>query len=218
MPVPSEPKIYHIVHYDRLPSIITDGVLWCDAEIVARKPIGTTIGMTKIKERRLKELTLDSHPDLHVGDCVPFYFCPRSVMLYLIHIASSELTYKDGQEHIIHLEIDLNAAIDWADENDLRWAFSLSNAGSYWFEDRCDYKDLNEINWDAVQHNKWGYRGVSPSIKEGKQAEFLVENSFPWSLVSNICVQSRATYNAVEKALLGQDHQPAVKIKREWYY
>ena len=33
MPMPDEPKVYHIVHVNRLPSIITDGHLWCDAEM-----------------------------------------------------------------------------------------------------------------------------------------------------------------------------------------
>lgn len=70
MTVPAQPKIYHIVHVDRLPSIITDGYLWCDAQIVRRATSGTTIGMGKIKERRLQK-TLNSFPDLHVGDCVP---------------------------------------------------------------------------------------------------------------------------------------------------
>ena len=88
MTVLAQPKIYHIVHVDRLPSIIEDGCLWCDAEILRRAPRGTTIGMTGIKQRRLYELTLNSHPDLYVGDCVPFYFCPRSIMLYLINQAN----------------------------------------------------------------------------------------------------------------------------------
>ena len=30
---PAEPKLYHIVHVDRLASIISDGCLWCDAEV-----------------------------------------------------------------------------------------------------------------------------------------------------------------------------------------
>ncbi len=47
---------------------------------------GTTIGMSSIKRRRSIERTLNSHPDLHVGDCVPFYFRPRSVMLFLLHM------------------------------------------------------------------------------------------------------------------------------------
>ena len=64
--------------------------------------------MNQIKERRLKELTLSSHPGLHVGDCVPFYFCPRSIMLYLIYRANHpELAYRGGQKPIVHLEADL---------------------------------------------------------------------------------------------------------------
>jgi hypothetical protein len=74
MTVPAQPKIYHIVHVDRLPSIIADGHVWCDAEIIRRSPPGTTVGMNHIKQRRL-QLSLTSHPQLHVGDCVPFYFC-----------------------------------------------------------------------------------------------------------------------------------------------
>src|SRR5690242_3242018 len=95
--VPPQPKIYHIAHMDRLPSIVADGFLWCDAEIMRRSPPGTTIGMNSIKQRRLNELRLTSHPDLHVGDCVPFYFCPRSVMLYLIYQGNHpEMNYRGG--------------------------------------------------------------------------------------------------------------------------
>jgi hypothetical protein len=73
--VPQKPKIYHIVHVDRLPSIVAAGFLWCDAEVIRHALAGTTIGMSRIKQRRLT-LPLNSHPDLHVGDCVPFYFFP----------------------------------------------------------------------------------------------------------------------------------------------
>ncbi|MDA8003883.1 MAG: DUF4433 domain-containing protein, partial [Alphaproteobacteria bacterium] len=84
MRVPDHPKIYHIIHVDRLSAVAGDGYLWCDAEMEKRPGTGTKIGMSKIKKRRLEELTLESHPDLYVGQCAPFYFCPRSVMLYLI--------------------------------------------------------------------------------------------------------------------------------------
>ena len=97
MPIPAQPKIYHICHVDRLPSIVADDCLWCDAEIEQRAAAGTTIGMNSIKQRRMTELTLTSHPKLRVGDCVPFYFCPRSVMLYLIYMANHrELSYQGG--------------------------------------------------------------------------------------------------------------------------
>lgn len=152
MSVPTRPKLYHIVHVDRLPSIIASAGLWCDAEVLRRQSPGTTIGMSQIKQRRLHELTLASHPNLRVGDCVPFYFCPRSIMLFLIHRANDpELAYRDGQRPIIHLEADLYTVTDWADAHDRRWAFTLSNAGSYYFEDRCQLSQLGEIDWPAVQ-------------------------------------------------------------------
>jgi hypothetical protein len=74
---PSKPRIYHIFHYDVLKSVLRDGYLFSDAIISSRAPSGTAIGMSTIKQRRRNELTLSSHPDLYVGACVPFYYCPR---------------------------------------------------------------------------------------------------------------------------------------------
>jgi len=48
MTVPYQPRIYHIVHVDRLPSIARHG-LWCDAKVAKRSGLGTTIGMSVIK-------------------------------------------------------------------------------------------------------------------------------------------------------------------------
>ena len=79
--MPTAQKVHHIVHVDRPPSIVADRRLWCDAETAQRSAFRTTIGMNEIKERRLTN-ELQSHEGLCVGDCVPFYFCPRSVMLY----------------------------------------------------------------------------------------------------------------------------------------
>jgi hypothetical protein len=219
MTVPAQPKIYHIVHVDRLPSIIADDYFWCDAEILRRAPSGTTIGMISLKQRRLNELILNSHPDLHVGDCVPFYFCPRSIMLYVIYRANNmELNYRGGQGPIIHIEADLRTSVAWAQQNNQRWAFTLSNAGAYYFEDRCDLAQLNEINWEAVQANRWSGNGIALSVKEGKQAEFLMEYNFPWHLVERIGVRSRGIYQQVTNALLAGGHRPQVEIKPEWYY
>jgi hypothetical protein len=215
MTVPLQPKIYHIAHVDRLKSIISSNALWCDALMQRLAGLGTTIGMNDIKKRRLEELTLSSHPGLYVGQCVPFYFCPRSIMLYLLHQGNHpELAYRDGQGPIIHLEADLRNAVAWAQQHGRRWAFTLSNAGARYFEDRANLAQLNEINWNAVQARQW-----SGSFKEGKQAEFLIEERFPWSLVKRIGVHSLAVYQQVMNALPAGGHRPVVEIKtEEWYY
>ena len=174
---------------------------------------GTAIGMNNIKQRRLNQLTLNSHPGLRVGACVPFYFCPRSIMLYVIHQANHpELGYRGGQRPIVHLETDLHDTVTWAGRNDRRWAFTLSNAGANYFEDRSNLGQLDEIDWDAVEARDWR------NCKEGKQAEFLVEHSFPWELVTRIGVHSWRVYDLVCEALREAPHKPDAEIISQWYY
>lgn len=99
-------------------------------------------------------------------------------MLFLIHRKNVNLGYKGGQEMIVHLEADLMKAIAWAREKSLRWAFTLSNAGAYYCESRSGIADLCDIDWAAVRARTWSGAGVPQTVKEGKQAEFLVEEVF----------------------------------------
>ncbi|MEX2273579.1 MAG: DUF4433 domain-containing protein [Vicinamibacterales bacterium] len=219
MPPPEQPKIYHIIHVDRLPSVLSAGCLWADAEMLNRPNTGTIIGMDEIKQRRLTELSLASHPELYVGECVPFYFCPRSVMLYLIWQRNHpNLAYRGGEGPIVHLEADLRSAINWADQAGHRWAFTLSNAGARYFEDRNSVEALQEINWAAVAAAKWSGPGVPLSVKDGKQAEFLIERHFPWELVYRIGVRSLEIAQRVAAALEGAGHRPEVELRKDWYY
>lgn len=212
VPPPAAPKIYHIVHMDRLRSIVSDGWLWSDAMMAKRSQVGTAIGMADIKQSR-RSRPLSSHPGLMVGDCVPFYFCPRSVMLYVIHMANySGLTYRDGQGPILHLEADFREVVTWANARQRRWAFTTSNAASGYFADYADLAKLDNVNWEAVEARDWKGRS------EGKQAELLVETSFPFGLVRRIGLHSADTLGAVSAALKSTDHRPSVEVRDDWYY
>lgn len=210
--IPFNPKIYHIVHIDRLPSIISQGCLWSDAAVQCTPLPGTTIGMSTIKARRLTK-TLNSYPDLHVGDCVPFYFCPRSVMLYMFHMNNHpEITYRGGQTPIVHLEADLYQTVKWANQNGKRWVFTNSNAGSFYFDDFNNLSQLNHVNWSSVDATNW------KECREQKQAEFLIEEQFPWSLVEAVGVYSQTQFQQVSAGLNSTTHRPPVSIQRNWYY
>lgn len=212
MAVPVQPKIFHICHVDRLAPIVAAGGLLSDAAVVQAAAPGTVIGMNHIKQRRLQELRLNSHPGLYVGQCVPFYFCPRSVMLFLIHRQNADLAYKGGQGPNIHLEADLHATVAWANAQPRRWAFTLSNAGSCYFEDRADLARLGDVDWDAVAARNWS------ACREAKQAEFLLEHSFPWHLVERIGVLSQPIATQVAQSLPVGGHRPPVQILPAWYY
>jgi hypothetical protein len=204
-------QIYHIVHVDRLPSILQHNGLFSDAQIIKMPSSGTTIGLGNIKQRRLT-LPLSSYPNLYVGSCVPFYFCPRSIMLFLIHKHNKELPYQGGQGQIIHLVADFYETVNWANTNNLRWAFTSSNAGSCYFTDYNDLQRLNEIDWDAVNATSWA------ANKYGKQAEFLLEQYFPWFLVKEIGVYSNNVEHQVALALTNSSYKPITKVIPEWYY
>ncbi|MER9868764.1 DUF4433 domain-containing protein [Mesorhizobium sp. M0136] len=213
MPVPAQPKIYHIVHVDNLASIVADGGLCSDSVMVQRQG-GTVIGMGSIKQRRLS-LPVSCHDGVHVGDFIPFYFCSRSIMLYVIHCANHpELTYRGGQQPIVHLEADLHRVVQWAEENGRRWAFSLSNAGAVYTQFRAQLVQLGDVNWQAVAATDFR----PADIKEGKQAEFLVEQFFPWDLVERIGVHSQSIVQKVSTAMQGAAHRPIIEIQRGWYY
>ncbi|PTQ77406.1 uncharacterized protein DUF4433 [Nitrosomonas oligotropha] len=209
---PTNPKIYHIVHVDRLASIISQGCLWSDAAVQNAQLPGTTIGMSTIKARRLAK-TLNSFPNLHVGDCVPFYFCPRSVMLYMFYMNNHpEINYRGGQTPIVHLQADLYQTVDWANQNSKRWVFTNSNAGSFYFDDFNNLSRLNQVNWSSIEATIW------KDCREQKQAEFLVEERFPWSLVEAIGVYSQAQYQQVSAVLNSTTHRPSMSVQRNWYY
>lgn len=211
---PTHPKIYHITHVDNFPSIIGDGGLVSDAEMIARGGPATAIGMSAIKQRRLG-LPVGCHPGDCVGDYVPFYFCPRSIMLYVIHCANHpDLAYHGGQDPIIHLEADLREVVEWADELGRPWAFSHSNAGAVYAQFRASLAQLNELDWSAIAAIDWRSSGV----KEAKQAEFLLRDSFPYELIRRVGVRNTTTLETVVNAVSVSLHQPHVEIRTEWYY
>lgn len=213
--IPNRPKIYHIIHIDRLLSVIRHGHLWSDLAILQNPSLfsGTNIGNQQIKERR-RTLNLRSHTGLKVGNCVPFYFCPRSPMLYIISRGEDSwlTTYQGGQNQIVHLQADMYQTISWAANNGLHWAFTDINAAKDGFNDWSDLTHLNKIDWAAIEATLWA------AFTERKQAEFLIQSRFPWNLVDLIGVSTRETLDKIVEYMKYSNHRPNVGIIEDWYY
>jgi hypothetical protein len=210
---PAHPKIFHITHVDNLRSIVAAGELRSDASMIGGGAPHAGIGMSTIKQRRLG-LPVTCHANDHVGDYVPFYFCPRSIMLFVIHCANHpDLTYRGGQAPIVHLQADLHAVVAWGRQHNRRWAFTLSNAGARYASFRANPAELDQIDWGAVASTD--FRG--PTVKEAKQAEFLVHGSFPWALVEALGVISDGVRGQAEAAIAASTHRPPVTVRPKWY-
>lgn len=212
---PAHPKIYHITHVENLTAIVTEGYLVSDITMMQRGGPKQTIGMSAIKRRRIEALEVDCHPGTKVGDYVPFYYCPRSVMLYVLHCANHpDLAYRGGQEPIVHLEADVYTVVRRVEADGLRWAFSLSNAGAYYTEFRARLDQLDELDWSAIAASDFR----ATEVKERKQAEFLVQKHFPFDLIERIGVRSAAVRRQVADALAGSTHRPPIEVRPDWYF
>jgi hypothetical protein len=211
--MPENPKIYHITHIKNLEGILSDEVIWSDAKRLELGLGCEIVGMSEIKRRRLEELEVKCYSGTMVGEYAPFYFCPHSVMLYILYKGNHlDIDYREGQEPMIHLQADLKTAVKWANDNSIRWAFSDRNAGTYFAQFYKCVNDLDKINWSAVENTD--FRDML--VKEGKQAEFLMHESFPWKLVEKIGVcNNRARDQVVQK--LG-NKSLLVSVETNWYY
>jgi len=213
--VPKNPKVYHITHVNNLPRILAAGKLWSDRKRLDLGLDCDIVGMSSIKQRRLTELQVSCHEGSFVGEYVPFYLCPRSIMLFILHRGNHpEVTYRGGQGPIVHLEADLRRVVEWADARNRRWAFSTRNAGAYIVKFRKSLVQLDEIDWDAVAATDFR----DAVVKEGKQAEFLLHESFPWHLVERVGACNQETVAAANRVIVATDHQPPVQLLPTWYY
>ncbi len=215
MSVPDRPKIYHITHVRNLAPLASSDWLWSDAKRIELGLKCRVVGMPMIKHRRLEEIDVNCHPGTKVGQYAPFYFCPRSIMLYILHRGNHpDIEYTEGQRPIVHLQADLRATVQWADDNKVRWAFSDRNAGAYLADFFKTWQKLDRINWDAVSATDFR----DSQVKEGKQAEFLLFEAFPWTLVQKIGVMDDVIGEEVRASLASASHQPSVRVERAWYY
>ncbi len=203
--------IYHITHLNNLAGIIHAGHLLSDCR-VRSEGTNQVIGFDHIKNRRM-EIEVQCHPGTMLGDYVPFYFCPRSVMLYVIECRHDELQYKGGQREIVHLVSSIEAAIIAAGERP--WAYSDGNAAAAY--SRC-YADLSgiddKVDWTAVNAKYWS----EPAVKSNKQAEFLVHDHCSWSVFDEIGVFDEKLAAKVQEILQIATHRPVINVRKNWYY
>src|SRR5713226_6860869 len=101
MPPPIPTPIYHITAIENLPSILADGGLGSCTWLAGRGGSYTSIAHQTIQAQRMTT-PVPCGPVGTVHDYVPFYFAPRSPMLFAIHNGKVE-QYTQGQEPVVYL-------------------------------------------------------------------------------------------------------------------
>ncbi|XXJ18450.1 type II toxin-antitoxin system toxin DNA ADP-ribosyl transferase DarT [Desulfovibrio caledoniensis] len=202
--------IYHFTHYENLNSILATGGLKCDSDMVNKGH--AIVGNRDIKTRRFKK-NVTVPPNGVVADYVPFYFAPRSPMLYSIHRGNvPECDY--GQKEVIYLCTTVEDVVSKAE-----CCFTDRNAALTF---ASFYKDVgqlhNVVDMPLMSEKMWNNTPTDLDRMERRMAEFLVHRFFLWELVRFIGVASVEVKNYVDGLLQSSGKNVATDIRTDWYY
>jgi hypothetical protein len=200
--------LYRITHIENLPGLLERG---CDCSPNLAKGHGINkraISHKDIMDKR-EHATVNVSPSGVVADYVPFYFGPRSPMLYAIKQGKVE-GYR-GQSEIIYL---VASAEDVAASH-LPFMFTDGHAIISYVTHYNRLEDLTKLHWPVIEAHYWN------NFVDGRcrrQAEFLIKDRFPLELAREIGVMDEAMRQSVENLLAPTAFQPLIRVRREWYF
>ncbi len=210
--VPIPTRLYHITDVSNLASILSNGGLGCTKWMQSTATAFKCAAHESIQNRRSKRLvTCGPCGTLH--DYVPFYFGPRSPMLYSIK-QGNVVGYTTGQNTIIYL-VTTAQVIDQAGK---RWVFTDGHGIMNVTEFYDDLGMLGTIDWNVMSAKYWNETEEDPDRPRRRQAEFLIHDFCDWELIKGIGVNTLRMKKIVEDLIATAAHRPVVKVKSEWYY
>lgn len=197
---------FRITHIENIPHIVRYGIVRANSPL--RNPDFVSIGDGQIIRIR-EEVTAQGYK---LSEYIPFYFGPRSPMLYVIQhgynavqkIAPEKIVYC-----IIKLEDLLNSDIDCAFTD----GHAINNLTQYYGKDMLPYID-SIIKYDDVYSVYWN-SGADRDLKRRKEAELLVKNDLPVHFVRGYAVYNEETKQSLMD--MGISHTQIV-VRPNFYF
>ena len=173
------------------------------------------IGYDHIKRRRaLRAVPCGVGGTL--ADYIPFYFAPRSPMLYaitrglvsaeaacteqIVYLMSSTQTLR--RAGLTAIASNRHAELDYADMT----------------EDDGDLDNNDFIDWPLMTARYWNNTPDDPDRKERRQAEYLVHPHVPWQAIEGIAAKTESARAQVELILGTAGQRTPVVVSVEWYF
>lgn len=204
--------IYHITHLRNLRAILEAGGLMAYSVLASRNIPHVNIAHQTIQDRRAAtRVPLPPGGALH--DYVPFYFAPRSPMLYSIHKGNVE-GYEEGQPPILHLVTSAEAV----QAGGQPFVFTDGHAIKAFTTFYNHLRDLDKVDWKIMQARYWHDTAEDGDRLRRRNAEFLAHQFVPWALITEVGVRYKGSAEAVLHLLQGQAHRPSVAVRFDWYY
>lgn len=203
------PAIYHFTDVENLPAILAAGELRCHQMAAP----AVDVGDPSIKSRRAV-IDVTYGPGGKVCDYVPFYYAPRSPMLFSIK-SDNVPDVSFDQRRLIYLTSSTEAAYAAG----LACVFTDGNAATEFSEFHDDPSELAEVvDWPLMRVRYWANTPDDPDRRRRRMAEFLVHGALPLELVVEIAVYDRSVASHVAGLLTAAGSTLSVAIRRGWYF
>jgi len=223
MPVPKPTRIFHITAVENLTSIVGNGGLKPKNSLIHNGIGYQNIAYQSIQQRRANKV-VTVPPGGLVHDYVPFYFAPRSPMLYTIN-RGNVAGCPWRQEDIVHLETTVERVI----HNNLPFVFYDMNAALDMAKPYISTHDLDKVAWELITEDPcldgyciyWQSKHSVPRYvfrMEKRQAEFLIHGAVALSVIVRIGVYDNARRDRVQRSLGAMAGSVPVEVKRDWYF
>jgi hypothetical protein len=208
-PVPT--LLYHFTPIHHLASIIEHG-LRCDND-AAGGLLAVEVGNRDIKEQRRRR-AVPVGPRGVVADYVPFYFAPRSPMLYAI-ARGNVPEYTGGVDLLVYLV----TTADRLGQLGLPMLFTDRNAVLKTAHFTSSLADLDTvIDWPLMRATMWNNTPSEPDRRERRMAECLVHRQVPWWAIEYVAARTPARAIEAQATLARFSQGIAVRTRRDWYF
>ena len=199
--------ICHFTNISNLESILQSNSLKADCFLDGQY---VNSGNTDIKNRRKNiPIYIDNVYYGNVGEFVPFYFAPRSPMLF-----TQQINHNVKKEDIIYLVSDVCYYAQFG-----KWCFSDRNAAIRYANFYNKIELLTKIvDFELMHSTMWNDIEQYPDRKSRRMAEFLVYGSVGFEHIKWICVFDSNSYENVKHILAKYKVNIPVTINPDYYF
>lgn len=208
---PNPTPIYHITPIANLRLILEAGGIWAKRVLDQEDSGYTNMAHQTIQDRRAHTPVPLAGGVLH--DYVPFYFAPRSPMLYTIS-RGNVAGFSGGQDSVVHIVSTAQTVRDAG----LRFVFTDGHGIMAFTEFFTALSDLDKVDWEIMATDFWADTDDDMDRKRRRQAEFLVHERFPVQLIQQIGVSNQANKYETEAVLAEFGLTIPVVSEPGWYY
>lgn len=134
-------------------------------------------------------------------------------MLLAIHRGQVE-GYPGGQAGVVHLVTSVEHVV----HEDLTFVFTDGHAEMAISRQFTDLTNLDQVDWSVMPSTWWNDTPEHPDRKRRRQAEFLIHDIAPWTLIEHVGVASDAVRVNVEALLAAAGDTTPITVRPEWYY